>query len=81
MRVPEVLEEITHGTRRETQSFLVLLYAGPDEPVQVAWRQLRRELLHERVELGVTRRASETGLFVAFNVRGGHLWRDIAGDR
>ena len=78
-RLLEVLEEIAQRTRRELQNLVVLLYAGPDKPVQVAWRQLCREFLHYRVELGIADGGMfeiivgsglivETGLFVAVEV-------------
>ena len=34
-RLLEIPEEIAQSTRCEAQNLLVLLYAGPDEPVQV----------------------------------------------
>ena len=48
----KIVEKIPQGLRRSAQNLIPLLYAGPDEPVQVIGRQ-RSEFFHHRVELGV----------------------------
>ena len=51
-RIFKILEETAQRLRRAAQHLVLLLYAGPDEPVQLTGRQ-GGELLHYRIQRGI----------------------------